>query len=152
MAAVGGQDKGECSMADKANDIRQEIIRGRQEITDARAAITEKLTTLENRVQGTIDGVKHTFDLRYQFKQRPWFMFGGSVLLGYMAGRQAAVTKKPSESTSSCPPHHSIGGEIRNQFNADLAAIKGAALGALVSTLWSIAKRVLLPREEQRKQ
>lgn len=139
-------------MADKANDIRQEIKRGRQEITDTRAAITEKLTILENRVQGTIDGVKHTFDLRYQFKQRPWFMFGGSVLLGYMVGRQAAVTHKPSESTPSCPPQHSIRGEIRNQLNADLAAIKGAAFGALVSTLWSLAKQVLLPPKEQRPQ
>jgi hypothetical protein len=58
-------------MADKADDIRQEIRKGRRDIADTRSAITEKLGILENRAQEAVDGVKHTFDLQYQVKQRP---------------------------------------------------------------------------------
>jgi hypothetical protein len=39
----------------------------------------------------TVDGVKHTFDLHYQVKQRPWLMFGGSLLVGYTLGRRGGV-------------------------------------------------------------
>lgn len=137
-------------MADKANDIRQEIKRGRQEIIDTRAAIPGTRTALENRVQSTIDRVNHAFDLCYQFKKHPWFMFGGSVLLGYWVRRQAAIRRQPSESNPSSPPQHSS--EIRNQPNVDFSAIKGAAYGALASTLWSLAKLVPPLWDKQRKQ
>ena len=77
-------------MADKADDIRQELEKGRQDIVATRSALTEKLVVLGDRVQETVDGVKHTFDLHYQVKQRPWLMFGGSLLVGYALGRRGA--------------------------------------------------------------
>jgi hypothetical protein len=52
-------------VVDKADDIRQEIKKGRQELADTSSAITEKLLILEDRVQETVDAVKHTFDLHY---------------------------------------------------------------------------------------
>jgi len=35
--------------------------------------------------------------------------------------------------------------EVRNQVKNDLATIKGAAYGVVISTLWAMAKQVLLP-------
>jgi hypothetical protein len=136
-------------MADKADDIRQEIKKGRQDIADTRSAITEKLGILENRAQEAVDGVKHTFDLHYQVKQRPWLMFGGSVLVGYMLGPRgggsSAAADTPSEPFAHAQPQQSIVSELRNQVANDLATIKGAAFGAVISTLWAMAKQVLLP-------
>jgi hypothetical protein len=136
-------------MADKADDIRQEIKKGRQDIADTRSAITEKLGILENRAQEAVDGVKHTFDLHYQVKQRPWLMFGGSVLVGYMLGPRgggsSAAADTPSEPFAHAQPQQSIVSEVRNQVANDLATIKGAAFGAVISTLWAMAKQVLLP-------
>jgi len=136
-------------MADKADDIRQEIRKGRQDIADSRSAITEKLAILEDRVQETVDGVKHTFDLHYQVKQRPWLMFGGSLLVGYTLGRRGGVSSTTadtsSEPSSHPQPQQSIVSEVRTQVKDDLATIKGAAFGAVISTLWAMAKQVLLP-------
>jgi hypothetical protein len=140
-------------MADKADDIRQEIKKVRQDIADTRSAITEKLAILEDRVQETVDGVKHTFDLHYQVKQRPWLMFGGSLLVGYTLGRRGGVSSttvdKSSEPSSHAQPQQSIVSEVRNQVKNDLATIKGAAFGAVISTLWAMAKQVLLPPARQ---
>ena len=140
-------------MADKADDIRQEIKKGRQDIADSRSAITEKLAILEDRVQETVDGVKHTFDLHYQVKQRPWLMFGGSLLVGYTLGRRGGVSSTTadtsSEPSSHPQPQQSIVSEVRTQVKDDLATIKGAAFGAVISTLWAMAKQVLLPPARQ---
>jgi hypothetical protein len=72
------------------DDIRQDINETRQDIDDTRSAMTEKLEILEERVQETVDSVKHTFDLHYQVKQRPWVMFGASLLVGYMLGSRGS--------------------------------------------------------------
>lgn len=136
-------------MADKADDgIRQDIKKGRQDIADTRSALTEKLSTLEARVQDTVDGVKHTFDLRYQVEHRPWQMFGGSLLVGYMLGRRSGGSSAPEdmkESLSQAQPQSGVVADLRNQFQSELATLKGAALGAVISTLWAMAKQALLP-------
>ena len=134
-------------MADKADDIRQEIRKGRQDIADTRSAITEKLGILEDRAQEAVDRVKHAFDLQYQVKQRPWLFFGGAMLVGYVLGPRgggsSAATDTPSEPFAQAQPQQSIVSEVRNQVKNDLAAIKGAAFGAVISTLWAMAKQVL---------
>jgi hypothetical protein len=130
-------------MADKADDIRNQIIKGRQDIVDNRAAITEKLANLEDRVEKTVDGVKHAFDFKYQVKQRPWLMFGGSMLVGYtLAGRRE--TSNISESLSHVASQPNLVSEVRTHIEDDLATIKGAVFGAVISTLWAMAKQVLL--------
>jgi hypothetical protein len=135
-------------MADKTDDIRQEIKKGRQEIADTRAAITEKLTILEDRVQETVDGVKHSFDLHYQVKQRPWLLFGGSLLLGYLLGPRggsSSATDDRRESFARAQAHPGMVADVRNQFKSEITTIKEAVFGAVISTLWAMAKQVLLP-------
>ena len=138
-------------MADKADDIQQGIKKGRQDIADTRSAITEKLTVLEERVQETVNGVKRTFDLHYQVKQRPWLLFGGSLLVGYMLGLRGGSSSAPDdrrESFSPVQPKLGMIADVRNEFKSEIAAIKGAAFGAVISTLWAMAKQVLLaPRQ-----
>jgi hypothetical protein len=141
-------------MADKADEIRHEIDRGRQDIAHTRAAIAEKLTILEARVQATVETVKHTFDLRYQVKQRPWLMVGAALLVGHALGRRARLASTPTDvpSTPSAhpQPRQNIVREVQQQVRDDLATIKGAACGAVISTLWAMAKQVLLapPRRQ----
>ena len=140
-------------MADKADDLQQAIKKGRLDVAETRSAITEKLEILEDRVQETIETVKHTFDVHYQTKQRPWLMFGGSLLVGYTLGRRGGVSSitanVSSGPVSHAQPQQSIVDEVRNQVKGDLAAIKGAAFGAVMSTLWAMAKQVLLPPARQ---
>jgi hypothetical protein len=140
-------------MAVEEDDIRQEIKKGRQELADTRSAITEKLLILEDRVQETVDAVKHTFDLHYQVKQRPWLMFGGSLLVGYTLGRWGGVSSTTAdmscEPSSHAQPPQSIVSAVRHQIKDDLASIKGAAFGVVISTLWAMAKQVLLPPARQ---
>ena len=136
-------------MADKTDTIRQEIKESRQNIEDTRSAMTEKLAILEDRVQETVDGVKHTFDLHYQMKQRPWLMFGGSVLTGYMLGprgrRSSATADQSSEPSYHAQPQQNTGNQVKGAF----ATIREAALGAMINTLWAMAKQVLLPSAPQ---
>jgi len=131
-------------MADKADDgIRQDIKTGRQDIIDTRSALTEKLATLEDRVQEIVDGVNHTFDLRYQVEHRPWQMFGGSLLVGFMLGRLGGGLKAP-EAAPRAHPQPGMVADLRHQFTGEIATLKGAAFGAVISTLWAMAKQVLL--------
>jgi len=69
----------------------------REQMAETRAALTDKLESLQERVEGTVEAaqetvqdtlqaVKRTFDLKYQVNQRPWTMVGVSVLAGYTLG------------------------------------------------------------------
>jgi len=140
-------------MADQADDIRQAIKKGRQDIADTRSAIAEKLTVLEDRIQKTVNGVKDAFDPHYQVKQHPWLMFGGSLLVGYTLGHRGNVSgttaDAPSEPATHAPPHQSGESAIRSQVKNDVATIKGAAFGAIISTLWAMTKQMLLPPDRQ---
>jgi hypothetical protein len=59
-----------------------------------KGTVEEAKSTVDNlveNVKGTMDDtatmVKKTFDLNYQVEQRPWLMFGGSILLGCMLAK-----------------------------------------------------------------
>ena len=134
-------------MADESDDIRQEIKKGRQDIANTRSAIAKKLAMLDHRVEEAVDGVKDTFDLRSQVKQRPWLIMGGALLVGYVLGRQGNVpdiTADPpgAPSTRSLPPQ-TIGSAVKNE------TIKGQAFfGAVASTLWAMTKHLLEPKRQ----
>jgi hypothetical protein len=129
-------------MVVKSDDGRRNIERGRQDVADTSSAIAEKLAILERRVQETVDAAKHKVDFHYQVKQRPWLMVGASLLVGYALGRgrgRSSTTTEMSRVSSplvQLPENH-------------LAGFKGAALAAITSTLWAMAKQVLLPAVRQ---
>ena len=139
-------------MADKADDIRQELEKGRQDIVATRSALTEKLVVLGDRVQETVDGVKHTFDLHYQVKQRPWLMFGGSLLVGYALGRRSAprtTAHRSNAPSSNAQPEKSIVSVVSDQFKDKSHDQKRATFGAVISTLWAMVKQILPQPDRQ---
>ena len=136
-------------MADKADGIRQEIKKGRQDIAATRSALTDKLATLEQRVQEIVDGVKHTFDLPYQVRQRTWLMFSGSLLVGYMLGSRRNVSSPTADtSDSSAPSHPGMVADVRKHIESEIATMKAAAFGAVISKLWAMAITALLPARQ----
>lgn len=56
-------------------------------VESVKDVVQTSVETVKGTVQDTVDTVKDTFDLRRQVDQHPWAMLGGSVALGYLAGR-----------------------------------------------------------------
>jgi hypothetical protein len=136
-------------MADTPDESRRKIDKGRQDVADTSSALAEKLAILEHRAQETVDAVKHGVDFRYQIKQRPWLMIGGAVVLGYALGRRRGCSSRttdtpwvPSARTQS---PQSVASRATSPVQDHLASVKGAALAAVTSTLWAMAKQVLRP-------
>ena len=130
-----------------------------EEREQTRAALTHKLETLELRLRDSIDKVRETVkksvDVPYQVKQRPWTMFGLSMLLGCAAGRLATwkgaefrrsdtaakLTKTVEQGIDS------VDQMVRKIGNVDytnqLSVVKGATLGAMASLLSELARRAV---------
>src|SRR6185295_15050813 len=129
-------------MAGKADNIQDEITKRREGIAETRLAITDKLADLDDRVQQRVDDVQHAFDLRYQVNHHPWLMIGASMLVGYALRRQGGVAVPviplPSKPLSNAPPRPHFVSEVKTHFKEDIAAIKGAVFGAVISTLWAM--------------
>jgi ElaB/YqjD/DUF883 family membrane-anchored ribosome-binding protein len=74
----------------------------RNEIEATRAGMVEKIATLGDRVDCTIQGVKRSFDPKYQTEQHPWLAMGLSVAAGYLLsgvilGRPAPKVALPDD-------------------------------------------------------
>jgi hypothetical protein len=114
--------------------------------------------------------VRQTFDLRYHVNRRPWQMLGLSVLAGFMVGRliidrrrgwrqypiaspsvwhdtQATefeedtypTSAEKAYSTASSTP---VTSKILDPFRDELAALKGAAVGAVVAVVRDLLRSV----------
>ena len=59
----------------------------RAEIESTRAGMVEKISTLEQRLEGAITDAKRSVDPKYQTQKRPWLMTGLSLAAGYVMGR-----------------------------------------------------------------
>jgi hypothetical protein len=177
-------------MANRAEDMQQDIDDTCHAIEDTRAAMTEKLVILETRVRETVEGVqssveeivetvketvgdtvntvKLTLDVQHQVDQHPCLMVGGATLAGYLLGRwgggmsmtsptystndlaspavgttadtSASYAKEdclpPSNDELSIhPPQQNMGSSELERLQNEIAVIKVAAVGALISTL-----------------
>jgi ElaB/YqjD/DUF883 family membrane-anchored ribosome-binding protein len=135
-----------------------------------RAAITEKIELLEERVRDTVEGaktrVKQSFNIRYHVDRRPWQMVGLSILAGYLVGRLTANStseyarqywrRGPMASQETAATATSLEDEvyapsgmrrsekrswgILDQFQDELAALRAAAIGAVVSVVRDLIK------------
>lgn len=91
----------------------------RQDIDATRDSMTDKLEQIESKVKGTVDDLKGTvdttvdqvkqvFDVKQQVGERPWMMFGGAVLAGYVLGSLGSDDKSSySSSTTKYRPGES---------------------------------------------
>ena len=130
-----------------------------EEREQTRAALTHKLEALELRLRDSIDKVKETIkksaDVPYQVRQRPWTMFGLSMVLGCAAGRLASYKHADSQRSDTAAKLtktveqgiDSVDQMVRKIGNVDyasqLSVIKGATIGAIASLLSELAQRAV---------
>jgi hypothetical protein len=136
----------------------------KQTVEGAQASMEGIVENVKGTVGDTVEAVQRTFDLHHQMEQHPWLMLSGSLFVGYLLGsggngRTAAVgfASEPrfsppsstpvvsSESFTSPQPQQGTASGDLGRFTDEIAALKSAAVGAVVSTLWGVVKQALLP-------
>ncbi|MFN0130551.1 MAG: hypothetical protein ACKV19_28145 [Verrucomicrobiales bacterium] len=134
----------------------------KQTVEGAQSSVEEIVENVKGSVGETVDAVQRTFDPHYQMEQHPWLLLGGSLVVGYLLGsggngHPAAVSaayeprfspaSRPAgparEASASFPPPQGMGGSIQEQFKDEIAMLKSAAVGAVVSTLLAVLKQAL---------
>jgi ElaB/YqjD/DUF883 family membrane-anchored ribosome-binding protein len=136
----------------------------RQGVEGAQSSVDEIVENVKDTVGDTVATVQRTFNLPSQVEHHPWLMLSGSVLVGYLLGsrgggrRSAAVSThdtrlspasttaaSSSEPSARPQPQQGMGSGVLAQFKDEIALIKGAAMGAVISTLRDMVKQALLP-------
>jgi ElaB/YqjD/DUF883 family membrane-anchored ribosome-binding protein len=112
------QDKRE-DLTKKLEQLEQQVVETVQSTTNAvtdtvdnvKGVVEETVETVKGSVEETVETVKKTFDLRYQVENHPWLMLGGSVAVGFVAGRLLEGLVPPARATlSDALPPPSLGG------------------------------------------
>jgi len=130
-------------------------------IQETVSSVTDKVhdtvEAVEEKVETTVQTVARFFDIPYQVDQRPWLMMGGSVVLGYLAGRllpghetPAAApyeerSYRPTPAVSHAPPERAEAsgpswvGKLSEHFAPEVNKVKELAVG----TLFGVARDLL---------
>lgn len=86
------------ALADKLGAISQKISGTVESVTDAVEGTVETVQeTVENvgeTAQEAVEAVKETFNLPKQFDRHPWLFVGGSVALGFVAGKLLSAAQR----------------------------------------------------------
>ena len=124
-------------------DQRSDYIR--QDIESTRAALDEKLDTLETKA-------REAFDIKHQVAERPWMMLGAALATGYVLGSlgggepeqrwhgQPMVTGDYTQHAAHTAPERrepSHGEGLLAQFDDEIAMLKTAAIATLTDFLRS---------------
>jgi ElaB/YqjD/DUF883 family membrane-anchored ribosome-binding protein len=91
------------SLSEKIEALEQHVVETVHGATGAVAdtvdtlkeAAQETVGTVKETVQQTVRGVRDAFDVPLQVSRHPWFMVGGSVVVGYVAGTMLAPDRLP---------------------------------------------------------
>ncbi|MBK9711082.1 MAG: hypothetical protein IPO81_07040 [Kouleothrix sp.] len=126
----------------------------RQDIESTRAALDEKLDTLETKA-------RQTFDLKHQVAERPWMMLGAAVAAGYVLGslgggddheqrwqgQPMTTTDYNQHATRADTSRSSMGETVRSgadsflsQFDDEIDMLKTAAMATLSNFLRDAVK------------
>lgn len=123
-------------MDQRSDDIRQDI-------ESTRAALDDKLDTLEARA-------REAFDLKRQVAERPWIALGAAVAVGYLignlggersaqrwSGQPITTTDYTQHAPRSLPAAHAParGEGLLAQLDDELELLKGAAASMLTTLL-----------------
>jgi hypothetical protein len=122
-------------------DQRSDVIR--QDIESTRAALDDKLDTLETKA-------REAFDLKHQVAERPWMALGAAVAAGYVLGSMGGepeprwhgqpmvtgdYTQHIGHGTSAERSEASRDDRLLAQFDDEIDMIKAAAVSALTAFL-----------------
>jgi hypothetical protein len=111
----------------------------RNEIEATRADMVSKIATLENRVDCTIQGVKRSFDPKYQTEQHPWLALGLSIAAGYFLS--GLILGRPAPKTQVVLPDNWNERVGRSERNAGiLQSLTGMLSGVVTATAVSLAR------------
>ena len=135
------------AMAEKLETVEKQI---GETVAGAQSAISDVLNNVKDTVSDTGNSVKRAFDLPYQTRRHPWLMFGSAVLVGYMLGGRGSkprIGKRNGYESDADPYRHQVqqglATGVLNQFKGEIGSLRGAAVGAIVTALWEIAKQSL---------
>jgi len=134
------------SMVEKLETMEKQI---RDTVTGAQSAIEGVVTNVKGTISDTADSVKRTFDVPYQTRQHPWLVLGSSVMIGYLLGGRGATRGRRGDRLhdSADPYRHQlqqgVASGVLNQFKGEIGSLRSAAVGAIITALWEIAKQSL---------
>lgn len=86
-------------LAHKLQALTDEVSETVHNVTET---VEETVETVTETAQSTVQNVKDFFNFNKQIEDRPWLMFGGAVIVGFLAGRTLI-----SWTTPSTPPRRS---------------------------------------------
>ena len=151
-----------------SDELDRHIDNARRRSAAAQLAVAEKLETVEKQIRETVAGtqsainhvvtnvkstansVKRTFDVPYQIRRHPWLAFGSAVIVGYLLGGRNGKTgvskrhgfKYDADSYGN-QVHEGLASGVLKQFKGEIGSLRSAAVGAIITTLWEIARQSL---------
>jgi ElaB/YqjD/DUF883 family membrane-anchored ribosome-binding protein len=89
---------GKETIADTVESVKESIAGTVEAVT---GTVGDTVETVTESVHSAVDSVTEFFNVPHQVERHPWLMMGGSVLLGYLAGR--LLTPRRSRSRAEAP-------------------------------------------------
>jgi len=110
-------------------------------MAETRAALTDKLETLQERVQdaaqGAVQSARLSLDIRHQVQQHPWLMFGTAVLVGAVGGCLTSQRRRGTPPTRLAP--ESVNPHLRSVASPDRMFEPPSALSETWNRLQGVA-------------
>jgi hypothetical protein len=113
----------------------------RNEIEATRKDMVEKIATLEDRVDCTIEGVKRSIDPKYQTEQHPWLAVGLSVAAGYLLSG-LVLGAPPPRAKLVLPDDWDERVQGKQRDTGMLQSLVGMLSGVVTATAVSLARDV----------
>ena len=134
------------AIAEKLEIVEKQV---RDTVAGAQSAIDDVVTNVKGTVSDTTDTLKRSFDVPYQTRRHPWLAFGSAVLVGYLLGGRGGSMRASRQNRfdRDDPYRHQlqqgISSGVLSQFKGEIGSLRSAAVGAIITALWEIAKQSL---------
>lgn len=127
------------SLADKLEALEVQVLKPVE-------AVSAAVTSTAESVQETIETVRETLDFRHHVEQRPWFMMGGAVAVGFIGdrvlGKSTAAAAIPVSAGQN--GYHATNGAAQSQAAESASGTAGGAIGKLFHKLQQNAVGTLM--------
>jgi len=111
----------------------------RNEIEATRANMVQKIATLEDRVDSTIQEVKRSVDPKYQTQQHPWLAVGLAVAAGYLLSG-LVLGRRPPKAELVLPDNWEERLAGKQRSTGILQSLTGMLSGVVTATAVSMAR------------
>ena len=135
------------AIAEKLETVEKQI---RETVAGTQSAINDVITNVKSTISDTANSVKRTFDVLYQTRRHPWLAFGSVVLVGYLLGGRNGKTgvSKRNRFNYGADPYRNqvqegLASGVLNQIKGEIGSLRSAAVGAIITALWEIARQSL---------